>query len=165
MRSRDLNRDHLTQGAGRVPAHIDVMGEHALVLPKPHGGCHTLWVRGHQAFIEAQIMDGFMLGLPHPLAARERPFDGEEPSAEAGHDPPFDEVLAICRATRQATLARLEELSEDELDTTSARCPTGWEAAFGTYRRCFPYVADHWYMHRGHRADARRAARLPRMWV
>jgi hypothetical protein len=27
------------------------------------------------------------------------------------------------------------------------------------------YVADHWYMHRGHLADARRASGIERMWV
>ena len=31
-----------------------------------------------------------------------------------------------------------------------------------TYRLCLQYVADHWYMHRGHLADARRAAGLAR---
>ena len=39
------------------------------------------------------------------------------------------------------------------------------EEAFGTYRLCLQYVADHWYMHRGQLADARRAAGLERMWV
>jgi len=41
----------------------------------------------------------------------------------------------------------------------------GYEDTFGTYRLCLQYVADHWYMHRGQLADARRAAGLARMWV
>jgi hypothetical protein len=43
--------------------------------------------------------------------------------------------------------------------------PDGFEETFGTYRRCLQYVADHWYMHRGQLADARRAAGLGRMWL
>ena len=34
----------------------------------------------------------------------------------------------------------------------------GVELLFGTYRRCFQYASDHWFMHRGQLADARRAA-------
>ena len=43
--------------------------------------------------------------------------------------------------------------------------PAGFEHTFGTYRLCLQYAADHWYMHRGQLADARRAAGLERMWV
>jgi hypothetical protein len=43
--------------------------------------------------------------------------------------------------------------------------PAGFEATFGTYRLCLQYAADHWYMHRGQLADARRTAGLERMWV
>jgi len=43
--------------------------------------------------------------------------------------------------------------------------PAGFEDTFGTYRLCLQYVADHWYMHRGHLADTRRAAGVERMWL
>lgn len=165
MRSKDLIRDNLTKSTERVLAHIEDMRAHAVVFPTPQGGCHTLWVLGHLAYIEAQIIDTFMLGLPHPLPDWEQPFDSDEPSGVASDYPPFDDVLAKCRAVRQSTLERLEPLSEDDLDRPSARCPKGWESTFGTHRLCFQYVADHWYMHRGQLADARRAAKLPRMWV
>jgi hypothetical protein len=165
MQSKDLIRANLLTSAERVLERIEDMRDHALVFPTPRGGCHTLWVLGHLAYIEAQIVRQFMLGEPNPLAVWEPVFDGREPSGEVGVYPSFDDVLAICRETRCRTVALLDTLSEDDLDKTSASVPSGWENTFGTYRRCLQYVADHWYMHRGHLADARRAAELKRMWV
>ena len=66
---------------------------------------------------------------------------------------------------RESTIALLESLTEDDLDRASANAPQGWADTFGTYQLCLQYVADHWYMHRGHLADARRAAGVNRMWV
>jgi hypothetical protein len=79
--------------------------------------------------------------------------------------PPFDQVLSKCRDVRASTVTLLDSLSEEKLDQASANAPPGYEDTFGTYRLCLQYVADHWYMHRGHLADARRAAGLERMWV
>jgi hypothetical protein len=72
-------------------------------------------------------------------------------------------VLAKCREVRASTVALIDSLSEDVLDHPSANVPAGFEDTFGTYRLCLQYVADHWYMHRGQLADARRAAGLARM--
>ena len=66
---------------------------------------------------------------------------------------------------RESTLKLLDALCEDDLDKMSAKVPAGFEDTFGSYRLCLQYVADHWYMHRGHLADARKAAGLKRMWV
>ncbi len=165
MRSKDLIRDNLLRSTERVLARVEDMREHAVVFPTPEGGCHTLWVLGHLAFIEALAIDVFMLGLPNPIAAWEQCFDGSDPTGNASDYPPFDDVLTKCREIRRSTLALLEPLSEDDLDKPSAHVPKGWEETFGTYRLCFQYVADHWYMHRGPLADARRAAGLSRMWV
>ena len=66
---------------------------------------------------------------------------------------------------REATVTLLDSLTEEDLDRASANAPVGYEDTFGTYRLCLQYVADHWYMHRGHLADARRAAGLERMWM
>lgn len=165
MLSRDLIRANLTRSVERVLERIEEMREHSLVFPTPKGGCHTLWVLGHLAYIEALVIQRFMLGGPNPLADWEPLFDGPDPSGEALQYPPFDQVLATCREMRRFTMSLLESLSEDDLDKTSASVPIGWETTFGTYRLCLQYVADHWYMHRGHLADARRAAGLSRMWV
>lgn len=106
-----------------------------------------------------------MLGEPNPLAEWEKIFDGADVSGDISQYPPFDQVLAKCREVRESTVALVDSLSEDDLDQSSANVPAGFEETFDTYRRCLQYVADHWYMHRGHLADARRAAGLERMWV
>jgi hypothetical protein len=165
MHSRDLIRDNLTKSADRVLARVEEMKAHSVVFPTPNQGCHTLWVLGHLAYIEALVTHLFMLGRRNPLADWEQIFDGPDPSDDVTRYPPFDEVLATCRETRQRTLALLDSLSEADLDRSSAKAPDGWSDTFGTYRLCLQYVADHWYMHRGHLADARRAAGLERMWV
>ena len=106
-----------------------------------------------------------MLGEANPLADWEEVFDGADVSGDIGRFPPFDQVLARCREVRESTLALLASLSVEDLDQVSARVPAGFEDTFGTHRLCLQYVADHWYMHRGQLADARRAAGLGRIWV
>jgi len=165
VQSIELIRDNLKKSRDRVLARVEDMREHGVVFPTPNGGGHTLWVLGHLAYIEALVIRGFMLGEPNPLAEWEEPFDGADTSGDASRYPPFDEVLARCREMRERTLTLLDSLSEDDLDRASANAPDGHEDTFGTYRLCLQFVADHWYMHRGQLADARRAARLDRMWL
>src|SRR6266511_1187193 len=100
MRSLDLISHNLTKSADRVLAGIEEMRGHAVVFPTPNGGCHTLWVLGHLAYIEALVIHKFMLGGPNPLADWEQLFDGGDPSADIYAYPPFDQVLAKCREMR-----------------------------------------------------------------
>lgn len=149
----------------RVLARVEEMREHCVVFPTVNGGGHTLWVLGHLAYIEALVIRGFMLAKPNPLAEWEDLFDGTNTTGDLSQYPPFDQVLAKCREMREWTITILDSLSEADLDKVSANVPEGYEDTFGTYRLCLQYVADHWYMHRGQLADARRAAGLERMWV
>jgi hypothetical protein len=165
MQSIDLIRDNLRKSRDRVLTRVEEMREHCVVFPTPNGGCHTLWVLGHLAYIEAEVVRGFMLGERNPMAEWEQLFDGPDPSGDVSQYPPFDQVLAKCREIRESTLTLLDSLSEDDLDKASAHVVRGYEDTFGTYRLCLQMVADHWYMHRGHLADARRASGLGRMWV
>jgi hypothetical protein len=165
MQAIDLIRDNLKKSTDRVLARVDEMQEHCVVFPTPKGGGHTLWVLGHLAYIEALVIRGFMLAEPNPLAEWEDLFDGTDTSGDICQYPPFDQVLAKCREMRDWTVTLLDSLSEDDLDKASANAPKGYEETFGTYRLCFQFVADHWYMHRGQLADARRAAGLERMWL
>lgn len=146
-------------------ARIEEMRDHCTVASTASGGPHTLWVLGHLAYVEHLVVQRLMMGKPNPLAHWEPLFDGEEVSGAHGHYPPFDQVLATCREARDLTLATLDALSEHALDNVSAVVPTGFEETFASYRDCLQYVADHWYMHRGHLADARRAAGVRRIWV
>jgi len=165
MQSIDHIRDNLNKSTDRVLTRIEEMRDHCDVLPTSMGGGHTLWVLGHLAYIEALIVRGFILGEPNPLANWEELFDGADVPADVGLYPPFDKVLAKCRETRASTMMFLDSLSEDDLDRPSATVPEEFEETFGTYRLCLQFVADHWYMHRGQLADARRAAGLDRMWL
>lgn len=164
MRSIDLIRDNLTRSRELVLARVAEMREHCLVFPTPRGGCHTLWVLGHLAYIESLIIHRFMRGEPNPLADWEEMFDGADASGAEEDFPPFDQVLEECRSVRASTIALLDSLTEEDLDRPSVNVPDGVEALFDTYRSCFQYAADHWLMHRGQLADARRAAGLERMW-
>jgi hypothetical protein len=165
VNSIDLIRDNLNKSRDRVLARIEEMREHCVVFPTPNGGGHTLWTLGHLAYIESLIVHSFMLGDANPLAHWEETFDGADTNGDITQFPPFEEVLAKCREVRRLTVALVDTLSENDLDRVSAKVPAGFEDTFGTYRLCLQYAADHWYMHRGQLADARRAAGLKRMWV
>lgn len=165
MQSIDLIRANLKQSRDRVLARIDDMREHCMVFPTPRGGGHTLWVLGHLAYIESLVVHRIMQGQENPLADWEQTFDGDDVSGDVSHFPPFDDVLETCRAVRAATMALAASLAEDDLDRPGANVPAGFEDTFGTWRLCLQYVADHWYMHRGQLADARRLAGVARMWV
>ena len=164
MQSIHLIRENLQRSEDIVLSRIEEMRDHCVVAPTPRGGCHTLWVLGHLAYIEALLIRKFMLGESNPLADWEEMFDGWDVSGDVEHFVPFDRALAECRATRASTISLLDSLDEDDLDQTSANVPDKVDELFGTYRRCFQYAADHWFMHRGQLADARRAAGLERMW-
>jgi hypothetical protein len=165
MQSIDLLRDNLQKSACRVLERVEEMEEHSVVFPTSKGGCHTLWVLGHLAYIEGLVVRAFMLGEPNPLESWQELFDGADTSSDISDYPPFVQVLATCRKMRQSTVTLLASLSERDLDKGSAKVPKGYEDTFGTYRLCLQFVADHWYMHRGQLADARRAAGLERMWM
>jgi hypothetical protein len=128
--------NNLTKSRDRVLARVEEMRDHCVVFP-----------------------------TRKEALAWEEVFDGADVSGDIRLYPPFDQVLARCREVRESTLALLDSLSEDALDKASAEVPAGFEDTFESYRLCLQYVADHWYMHRGQLADARRAAGLERMWV
>jgi uncharacterized damage-inducible protein DinB len=164
MQSIELIRGNLGRSEEIVLARIEDMRDHCMVFPTPRGGCHTLWILGHLAYIEGLVVHDLMLGGVNPLAHWETAFDGAEVSGDADLFPSFDQVLDECRRVRASTMSLIGSLTEDELDQASAHVPEGAEGLFGTYRSCLQYAADHWFMHRGQLADARRAAGLDRMW-
>ncbi len=164
MNSIDLIVRNLKNSRDIVLARVEEMGEHALVPPTPNGGGHTLWILGHLAFIEGLVIRAFVFGEANPLAGWEDIFDGKSVPQDEKVFPPFGEVLEKCREMRASTLTCLAKLSEEDLDQVGAQVPEGQEAILGTYRHGFQFVADHWFMHRGQLADARRASGLERMW-
>lgn len=164
MESIDLIRENLRRSEEIVLANIEDMREHCLVFPTPRGGCHTLWTLGHLAYIENQVVHEFMLGKSNPLGHWGDLFDGADVSGDVDRFLPFDDVLRECRSARASTSSLVDSWTENDLDRSSVNVPKGVDGLFGTYRRCLQYAADHWFMHRGQLADARRAAGLARMW-
>lgn len=169
MLSIDLIRENLKRSEDIVLSKIEDMRKHCFVFPTQSGGCHTLWILGHLAYIECLIIREFMLGEPNPLAEWNKIFDTDKVSLDEGLFPAFDRVLEECRSVRASTNSLLDSFGENDLDKVSKNLPKakdakGIERLFGTYRRCFQYAADHWFMHRGQLADARCAAGVERMW-
>lgn len=164
MDSIQLIRRNLELSETIVLARIEEMRDFSLVPPTESGGCHTLWVLGHLAYIESMVVCRFMLGQSNPLAEWEEVFDGSDVSPDEADFPSFDVALAMCRDARAQTVALMRPLDEADLDVPSRSAPEGAEELFRTTRDCLQYCSDHWYMHRGHLADARRSAGLQRMW-
>ena len=125
---------------------------------------HTLWLLGHLAYIESLVINSIMLGRTNPLEHWKTLFDSAEISTEASQYPTFQEVLSECRSQRMSTFELIESFEEHELDAASQNSPNEALELFGTYRNCFQYTADHWLMHRGQFALARRAAGVTNMW-
>ncbi|MFT7619951.1 MAG: hypothetical protein ACI97A_003608 [Planctomycetota bacterium] len=164
MNSIDLIRGNLTRSADYTLAKIEDMRDHCFVFPTSHGGGHTMWVLGHLAYVEGLVIHEFMFGDTNPVAKWKPTFDGDEVTADQERYPPFDEVLFLCREMRAKTIDLINKLKENDLDKVSANAPKGQEAIFGDYRLCLQFVADHWLMHRGQLAGARRVAEKNRMW-
>src|SRR5215813_5525035 len=141
MQSIDLIRDNLQRSECRVLERVEEMEEHSVVFPTPRGGCHTLWVLGHLAYIEGLVVHAFMLGEPNPLESWQELFDGADTSTNCSDYPPFAQVLTTCRKMRESTVTLLDSLSEHDLDKGSAKVPNGYEDTFGTYRLCLQFVA------------------------
>jgi hypothetical protein len=151
MQSIDLIRDNLKKSRDRVLARVEEMREHCVIFPTPNGGAHTLWVLGHLAYIEALVVEVFMLGRRNPLAEWEEVFDGADVSGDINQFPPFDQVLTKCRAVRESTLALIDSFSEHDLDKASAKVPDGSPTVFAcsTSPTTGTCIVDIWPMRGG----------------
>ena len=137
---------------------LEDMRDAPLTFPTPRGGCHPLWILGNLALSEALFLHEWILGEASPLAEWEPVFGmGTEPSAEASDYPSFDEVMVEVQAVRERVLSVFEAFTEAELDAPS-HAPGEMAKFFGTRRQVFLIMANHWLVHRGQVADARRAA-------
>ncbi len=92
---------------GMVVQLIEDMKDAPLTFPTPNGGCHPLWIVGHLAYSEGQLVRDWMLGI------------GTEPTADAANYPSFAELTAKFQQAHEETLALLDSMSEEDLDTPS----------------------------------------------
>lgn len=159
MKATDLLRHQLETSKMATAALLADMQDAPLTSPTPDGGNHPLWIAGHLVYAEARITHEMMFDKPGPLADWSELFrGGSQPLDDASQYPlTIPETLAIWDKIRAGTLAILAELSDEDLDRPTAKCPPGREALFGTLGKALTMVAMHPLNHRGQIADARRA--------
>jgi hypothetical protein len=159
MKTVDFIRLSLDASARATLMLIEDMKDQPLTFPTPKGGNHPLWVLGHLAWVEGNVIQQIMLGRPNPVADWTSLFGiGTEVSAEASRYPAFAEVDKAFQNVRAATLKALEPLGDADLDQPSKGCPPEFKEFLGTYAGCFRVVIFNTMHHRGQVADARRAA-------
>ena len=141
----------------RTLALIDDMKDQPLTFPTAKGGNHPLWILGHLAFAQGQMLHR-MDGRPNPLANWKDLFGpGTEPTDDASRYPPFDELRQAFIDMRTATHRMLDTLTDADLDKPSKDCPPEMRKFVGTYGQVLMMSIIHPIAHRGQVADARRS--------
>lgn len=159
MNAVEFIRMALDTSARATLSLIKDMKDHCFTFPTPKGGNHPLWVLGHLAWSEGDIIQAAMLGKTNPLAHWKGLFGiGSEPSADASQYPPFDEIKKAFLDLRGKTLKALESMTDADLDRPSLGCPSEFTNLLGTNGQCFMIAILNTMNHRGQVADARRAA-------
>ena len=161
MDTKSFIRNNLELSTKNVLSKFEGLEAAETTFPTANGGCHPLWILGHLAQAEGEIIHSTMLGEQSPVAELDDLFKGgTEPQADTSIYPARDELMAKCKMVRDKTMAMLDSMSEEELDMPSKMVPEGLEAEFGTRRECFQFISNHWWMHRAHLTDAKRSAGL-----
>ncbi len=138
---------------------INDMKDAPLTQPTSRGGNHPLWILGHLAYSEANIVHHIVEGNENPLIAWKDLFGGgSQPVTDGGKYPSMAELGEKFEEVRAHTLEILSGLSEGDLDQPSKNCPPEREGFFGTVGRCFLVAGLHPALHYGQVADARRMA-------
>ena len=133
----------------------------ALVSPMPNAGNHAHWVLGHLTLSEGQFRT-MMQGTPNPYEPLKSSFGGgSSPKPNGEGYPAYNELLDKLKASHQAMLGWIDNMTEDDLDQPCKVIPPGFEHIFGTWRQALLVRAMHWMNHRGQLADCRRAAGRP----
>ncbi len=120
---------------------------------------HALWVAGHIG-----VVDDFMISLVapekvSPKAGYPEKFGmGSKPTADASDYPDVEEVLAYMRERREALLAVLDEMSEEDFDTPT---PEDAPEILPTVGSVFQLSAWHEGFHLGQVSVAARALGFP----
>ncbi len=158
MNTIEFIKQSLTSSKEWAMGLIGDMQDAPLTQPTPNGGNHPLWVLGHAARAESDLLDVFILGQQNRFPEWDGLFEmGTTPSTDASDYPSMDELHAKFESIRAASLAHLETLSEDDLDQPS-HAPEELKSYFGTVGACYSAMIVHLSFHAGQVADARRAA-------
>lgn len=130
------------------------------LLVVPVEGMHPIaWQIGHLIVSERNMMDAIQPGASPALP------DGFEEAHPRQVDPsgtpayrPKDEYLALMKAQREASLALLESLPDEALDTPSPEKMRGFIPTFG---HIFYMAGAHSLMHAGQFVAVRRQLQKP----
>ncbi len=158
MKSIDLLKYSIEFSTNRLFKLLEDMKDHPLTFPTPHGGNHPLWVVGHLAYVEALLVQKYMLGEKNPLSHWAEMFGvGTEPVNNPDKYPSFEEVINTFKEINKKTMAVIDSLSDEDVEQTCKNCPQGYEDFIGTYWKILLTVGMHTSFHKGQVADARRA--------
>lgn len=126
------------------------------LLQRPTPGCnHLAWQIGHLIVSEHQMIEAC---FPGTMPALPTGFAEKYTKQTATSDEPSDfhtkeQLLEVYRAQRNATLAKLETLSNEAFD---AAAPEAMQSYAPTIGAVFSMQGSHWLMHAGQWAVLRR---------
>lgn len=161
MFTKDAIRYALEMASEGILQPLATIEDVPTTFPTPNGGAHPLWVLGHLTYIEGLTHQLLDIG-PNPAADWAKFFEpGTTPVADASQYPPIAIVRECYTDLRKRTLAKLDSMTEADLDTPTKFQPAGLEEHFKTYGRTLLTVAMHQMSHRSHISDAVRAAGRP----
>ncbi len=165
MSTIDFIRRGITTSHMLTMGLIDDMESAPLQQPTSNGGNHPLWVLGHLAYSESNILEHMIKGNENPLIDWKPIFGASsEPTTNLEDYPAWADVRAKAEQVQKNTLAFIDSLTDADLEAPSKNPPAGKEDFFGTVGACFLVLTLHPVMHRGQVADARRmAGRAPIM--
>jgi DinB family protein len=163
MKTVEFIRMALESQGGAMLAKVDDMKDQPVMFPTPKGGNHPLWVLGHLAWSDGQLLE-IMTGRANPLGKWRPVFGfGSEPTGNAADYPSFAECRKAFEQARAETIKVLSSLSDADLDRASEKCPPEAKEFVGTYGKCFLVMIQNAMGHDGQLADARRAAGRKRL--
>ena len=158
MNAIDFIKHSLESSKGWAMGLIADMQDAPLQQPTSKGGNHPLWVIGHLARGESDLLDCFIHGRENRFPELESKFAMKTtPTTNANDYPSMEELMAKFEEIRAATLAYVDTLTEADLDKPS-KAPEEFGDFFGTIGKCLSAMCTHVSFHAGQVADARRAA-------
>jgi len=131
------------------------------LMKRPHPDCnHVKWQLGHLIASENQIGEN---AVPGSMPALPEGFSDRYSKETASSDDPaaFDsksELLRLAAQQREATLAALAALADDDFDKPT---PESMQAYAPTVAAAFSMQGSHWMMHAGQWAVVRRQLGRP----
>ena len=160
MNSREAIKSSIDMGKMISMAYLQDLTDEEL-MHRPDPGCnHIKWQLGHLIQSENQMINSI---LPESMPPLPDGFAEKYTKETAGNDDPEffnskQELMELFEQQRSATLAALENLSDDELNNPSPEPMQGYAPNWGT---AFVMQDSHWVMHAGQWAVIRRQLGRP----